>query len=77
MFLSSLPLAMETIIERGKWEWEVKEKQIIVVGDWKCMVLSIYVGVSVLQTHHKHTFLIHIFHWVILLYQPQVILEKQ
>jgi hypothetical protein len=31
------------------------------------------VGVSVLQTHLSLSF----FHWVILLYHPQVILEKQ
>jgi hypothetical protein len=55
MFLSSLPLAMETIIERGKWEWEVKEKQIVVVGDWKCMVLYIYLQ-STYKNAKKHSF---------------------
>ena len=35
--------------------------------------MDVDVGVSVLQTHLSFSF----FHWVILLFQPQVILEKQ
>jgi hypothetical protein len=35
--------------------------------------VDVDVGVSVLQTHLSFSF----FHWVILLYHPQVILEKQ
>ena len=39
--------------ESGNREWEVKEKQRIVVGDWKCSVLFIC-RVSVRR--HKHCF---------------------
>ena len=43
MFFSSLPLSMATIIEREKRAWNVKEKQRIVVGDWRCIMhCSIY-----------------------------------